>query len=197
MKRISITVSLNRSTLQLDDAGLMRLENYLAEAARALAQNPDRLEILADLEQAIADRCLQRVSHPQSIVTLADLEAALAEIGEVKDPASDPGVSEGEYIPRDTQHSGRRLEQLNEGALLSGICAGVARYFDVDVIWVRIIMVVMTVLSGFTALLIYALLMLLLPIAPSRAGAPPLGKVPTKLREAAAYIRSFFEPAKT
>lgn len=197
MKRISITVSLNRSTLQLDDASFVRLENYLAEATRALARNPDRLEILADLEQAIADRCLQRVSHPQSIVTLADLEAVLAEIGEVKDPASDAGISEGEYIPRDSRPTNRRLEQLDEGAMLSGICAGVARYFDIDVVWIRVIMVVMTVLSGFTALLIYALLMLLLPIAPSRAGAPPLGKVPSKLREAAAYIRSFFEPAKT
>ena len=58
-------------------------------------------------------------------------------------------------------------------------------------------MVIMTVLSGFTAVLIYALLMFLLPIAPIRTASQPLGKVPAKIREATAYIRSFFEPAKT
>ncbi len=197
MKRISITVCLNRSTVQLDEASFVRLETYLVEAARTLALNPDRHEILADLEQAIADRCLQRLPAGQTVVSLIVLETVLAEVGEVRDTVSDSNEPRVEYIPRDTQSPTKRLEQLNEGAILSGICAGIARYFEIDVIWVRIVMVILTVLSGFTAVLIYALLMLLIPIAPIRVGSPSLGKVPAKLREATAYVRSFFEPAKT
>ncbi|MCE2714077.1 MAG: PspC domain-containing protein [Acidibacter sp.] len=197
MKRISITVSLNRSTVQMDEASFVRLENYLAEASRTLAMNPDRHEILADLEQAIADRCLQRLPAGQALISLIELEAVLTEVGEVRDAASESNEPKAEYIPRDTQSPRKRVEQLNEGAILSGICAGIARYVEIDVIWVRIVMVIMTVLSGFTAVLIYALLMFLLPIAPIRAGSPPLGKVPAKFREATAYVRSFFEPAKT
>ncbi len=197
MKRISITVCLNRSTVQLDEASFVRLETYLVEAARTLALNPDRHEILADLEQAIADRCLQRLPAGQTVVSLMVLETVLAEVGEVRDTVSDSNEPRVEYIPRDTQSPTKRLEQLNEGAILSGICAGIARYFEIDVIWVRIVMVILTVLSGFTAVLIYALLMLLIPIAPIRVGSPSLGKVPAKLREATAYVRSFFEPAKT
>lgn len=197
MKRISITVCLNRSTVQLDEASFVRLETYLVEAARTLALNPDRHEILADLEQAIADRCLQRLPAGQTVVSLIVLETVLAEVGEVRDTVSDSNEPRVEYIPRDTQSPTKRLEQLNEGAILSGICAGIARYFEIDVIWVRIVMVILTVLSGFTAVLIYALLILLIPIAPIRVGSPSLGKVPAKLREATAYVRSFFEPAKT
>jgi phage shock protein PspC (stress-responsive transcriptional regulator) len=197
MKRISITVSLNRSTVQMDEASFVRLESYLGEASRTLALNPDRQEILADLEQAIADRCLQRLPAGQTVISLMELETVLTEVGEVRDTASEPDGPNAEYIPRDTQSPRKRLEQLNEGAILSGICAGIARYLEIDVIWVRIVMVIMTVLSGFTAVLIYALLMFLLPIAPIRTASQPLGKVPAKLREATAYIRSFFEPAKT
>jgi phage shock protein PspC (stress-responsive transcriptional regulator) len=197
MKRISITVSLNRSTVQMDEASFIRLESYLGEASRTLALNPDRQEILADLEQAIADRCLQRLPAGQTVISLMELETVLTEVGEVRDTASEPDGPKAEYIPRDTQSPRKRLEQLNEGAILSGICAGIARYLEIDVIWVRIVMVIMTVLSGFTAVLIYALLMFLLPIAPIRTASQPLGKVPAKLREATAYIRSFFEPAKT
>jgi len=197
MKRISITVSLNRSTVQMDEASFVRLESYLGEASRTLALNPDRQEILADLEQAIADRCLQRLPAGQTVISLMELETVLTEVGEVRDTASEPDGPKAEYIPRDTQSPRKRLEQLNEGAILSGICAGIARYLEIDVIWVRFVMVIMTVLSGFTAVLIYALLMFLLPIAPIRTASQPLGKVPAKLREATAYIRSFFEPAKT
>jgi phage shock protein PspC (stress-responsive transcriptional regulator) len=197
MKRISITVSLNRSTVQMDEASFVRLESYLGEASRTLALNPDRQEILADLEQAIADRCLQRLPAGQTVISLMELETVLTEVGEVRDTASETDEPKADYIPRDTQSPRKRLEQLNEGAILSGICAGIARYLEIDVIWVRIVIVIMTVLSGFTAVLIYALLMFLLPIAPIRTASQPLGKVPAKLREATAYIRSFFEPAKT
>jgi phage shock protein PspC (stress-responsive transcriptional regulator) len=181
----------------MDEASFVRLESYLGEASRTLALNPDRQEILADLEQAIADRCLQRLPAGQTVISLMELETVLTEVGEVRDTASEPDGPKAEYIPRDTQSPRKRLEQLNEGAILSGICAGIARYLEIDVIWVRIVMVIMTVLSGFTAVLIYALLMFLLPIAPIRTASQPLGKVPAKLREATAYIRSFFEPAKT
>jgi phage shock protein PspC (stress-responsive transcriptional regulator) len=197
MKRISITVSLNRSTVQMNEASFVRLENYLGEASRTLALNPDRHEILADLEQAIADRCLQRLPAGQTVISLMELDVVLADVGEVRDIASEPNEPKAEYIPRDSQPPPKRLEQVNEGAILAGICAGIARYTDIDVVWVRIVLVIMTVLSGFTAVLIYALLMLLLPIEPTRADSAALGKVPAKFRAVTAYVRSFFEPAKT
>jgi hypothetical protein len=61
MQRISVTARLNRSTLQFDEAAYARLESYLADASRTLAGNPDQSEILADLEQAIADQCSRRM----------------------------------------------------------------------------------------------------------------------------------------
>src|SRR4029450_6104136 len=40
-----------------EEAGYAALLAYLDRAGAALAGNPDRAEILADLEQAIAERC--------------------------------------------------------------------------------------------------------------------------------------------
>jgi phage shock protein PspC (stress-responsive transcriptional regulator) len=187
MRRIATTVSLGRSTLQVDEHAFARLESYLATAASSLGGNPDRDEILNDLEQAIADRCLQRLVSSQSIVTRVELDAALNEVGQVDDSAASAGAAFTE--------STRRLEQIGEGAVISGVCLGIARYFNIEPLWVRIITVVLTLVSGFTAVLIYALLMLLLPFAPSLPGSPQLGKIPAKSRQAVNYIRSFFEPA--
>ena len=94
MKRIATTVVLNRSSIQIDDAANARLEAYLADAARTLEGNPDREEILGDLEQAVADQCARRLPPGESIVTLAVLEPGLAEIGPLQVPGAPPVSSE-------------------------------------------------------------------------------------------------------
>ncbi len=92
MKRISVTVLLNRSTLQFEEAAYARLEEYLAESASLLEGDPDPSEILNDLEQAVADQCVRRMGSDQRVVTLAELEPALDEIGAVQVPVHDDSV---------------------------------------------------------------------------------------------------------
>ena len=48
MQRV-ISINLNGNAYQLDESGYDALREYLAGADRALAANPDRTEILADL----------------------------------------------------------------------------------------------------------------------------------------------------
>src|SRR6187551_988673 len=84
MQRISINARLNRTTLQFEEAAFARLESYFAEASATLEGNPDKAEILADLEQAVADQCTRRMQPGQTAVTLAELQPALEEIGSVQ-----------------------------------------------------------------------------------------------------------------
>ena len=52
-----ITINLNGNAYQVDEAGYAALVAYLEGAERQLEDNPDRAEIIADLEQAIAEKC--------------------------------------------------------------------------------------------------------------------------------------------
>jgi phage shock protein PspC (stress-responsive transcriptional regulator) len=193
MQRISVTARLNGSTLQFDEAAFARLESYLAEASRALTGNPDQAEIIADLEQAIADQCSSRMQPDQSVVTLAVLQPALDEIGSVQVPGNAGPDSAGA-----TDHTGyapRPLQQVSEGAIISGVCQGFARYFGLDVTLLRIIAVVLLIASGGTMIVVYLVLMLLLPYAPVRRGGAPIGKIPAKSRQFVEYVRSKFSVA--
>ena len=50
--------------------------------------------------------------------------------------------------------------------MLSGVCAGIAEYFDMDVTLVRILYVLLSIFSaGFPGLLLYIILMLIMPKA--------------------------------
>jgi len=189
MQRISTTVRLNRSVLQFDDAASVRLETYLAESASLLEGDPDPQEILGDLEQAVADQCTRRLSPGQSVVTLAELEPALVEIGSVQMPgASSSALSS-------TPNAPRPLQQISEAALISGVCAGLGRYFGFNVTALRVFAVLLLLLSGGGVILVYFTLMLLMPFAPLPSGGKPLRWLPAKCRAFMEYLRSKFHLA--
>ena len=77
-----ISINLNGNAYQLDESGYDALHEYLAAAERALASNPDRMEIMADLEQAIADKCQKFLGPHKSIVTTAEVQQIVKEMGQ-------------------------------------------------------------------------------------------------------------------
>jgi phage shock protein PspC (stress-responsive transcriptional regulator) len=191
MKKL-ITVSLNGNPYSLEEDAHEKLKRYLEDAARVLANNPDRPEILADLEQAVADQCNERRAPHQTVITAEVLEAALREMGPVEDSnATNSGANNsagsGEKSAPPSA-SGPVLQQISERAYVSGVCAGVARYFDVEVTLVRVAALLLLFFSGGTMALIYAVMMLLIPFAPTNG--EPLRALPAKLREWVLALRA-------
>ena len=82
MRKVT-TINLNHNAYQIDEDGYESLRAYLDNAARALATNPDRDEILADLEQAIADKCRLVLGPHKTVVSAAEIERILKEMGPV------------------------------------------------------------------------------------------------------------------
>jgi phage shock protein PspC (stress-responsive transcriptional regulator) len=186
MQRV-ITVSLNQNPYSLEEDAHAGLEQYLAESAATLASNPDRAEILADLEQAIAHQCTRRLQPGRSVITLTELQPALAEIGRVADPAASESVNHGAAAETVTRPG---LEQVSEGAWISGVCNGLARSAGIDVTLTRVIAILLLFVTGGTMIVLYLVLMLLMPYAPLQIDGPALRKLPAKCRELVTSLRA-------
>src|SRR5688500_9555219 len=78
-----ISINLNGNAYQLDETGYDALREYLASAERELADNPDRAEIMADLEQAIADKCQKYLGSHKTVVTAGEVAQIIGEMGPV------------------------------------------------------------------------------------------------------------------
>ena len=65
-----------------------------------------------------------------------------------------------------------RLTRDTENQKIAGVCAGLARYFDIDPVLVRILFVVFIFVGG-SAPLAYVLLWLIVDAAPTAPAAPP------------------------
>jgi phage shock protein PspC (stress-responsive transcriptional regulator) len=182
-----ISVSLNGRAYQLEDDAHAALAEYLDSAARSLAGNPDQAEILADLEQAIADK-LERCLNPhKTVVTRSEIGQVIQEMGPVDAGAGSGAMHEGNPADAAGQGSGpagaaadasqtdaaaqtgaaasKRLYQISDGALISGVCKGVAVYLDIDVTLVRLLFVIAAVLTGGLAVLLYVAMMFIVPYA--------------------------------
>lgn len=191
MQRV-ISVSLNRNVYHLEEDAHARLAEYLDRTQRRLAAYPDRAEVLADVEQAIADQCARRLRAGQTVITLAELGAALDEIGEVEIPGAPGPLPGGDAAGSDraAPAAGSALQQISEGAWISGVCKGLAKSSGLDVTLLRVIAVLLLVFSGGAMILLYAVLMLLIPYAPLSSNAVPLPWLPAKSREIVTAIRS-------
>ena len=83
-----ITVNLNGNAYQVEEQGYDALTAYLARAEATLENNPDKTEILADLEQAIAEKCQTFLGPNKSVVSSDEMNRVLTDMGPVENGAT-------------------------------------------------------------------------------------------------------------
>jgi phage shock protein PspC (stress-responsive transcriptional regulator) len=184
------TISLNGNAWQIEAEGCEALGAYLKSAEARLTADPDRDEILADLEQAIADKLSRHVSAHKNVVTADEVALALQEMGPVETgaaaadaarPAGDAGTTSATDTATAAPGAGagasasgwradrgadtRHLFQIREGAMISGVCNGLAAYFGIDVALVRVIFVVFGLVTGGIGAVVYLVMMIVVPVA--------------------------------
>ena len=161
MERV-VTINLNGNPYQLEEPAYDALRAYIGRADAALADNPDKSEIVRDLEQAIADKCAAYLSPAKSVVSASEMTRILEEMGPVEGAGEDNApraeTSAGEE-PR------KRLYRIKDGAVISGVCAGLGAYFDLDANIIRLLFIVSALIAGGATLLVYIAMMFLVPSA--------------------------------
>jgi phage shock protein PspC (stress-responsive transcriptional regulator) len=176
MQRVT-TINLNGRAYQLDEDAYDALRAYLDDAERKLAGNPDRTEILADFEQAIAEKCDQRVGPHKTVVTAADMRRVIEEMGpvEIESAAAGPsapgatGEAGQDAAPPAAAAVGprprKRLYRIPDGRMFGGVCTGLAAYTGVDVVVIRLLFILVAAVSFGAGILAYWILVFIVPEA--------------------------------
>lgn len=168
-----VSISLNGIAYQLEELGYQQLRDYLERAEARLRESPDRAEIMADLEQAIGEKCSRVLSPHKTVVSGAEINGILQEMGPVEtaeeekaaDAAFDTLGAAGTTSSIPSPEPRKRLFKIREGAMFGGVCNGIAAYMGVDVTWVRIAAVLITLFTSGVVVLVYLGLMFIVPYA--------------------------------
>jgi phage shock protein C len=157
-----ITLNGHPEPYRLDEAAYGRLSGYLDRAARRLQADPDREEIVGDLERSVGDRLSAHAGGGDRIISAAEMDSILEAIGAV-----DTGSGADRWGEPEPPPVKRKLTRIKEGQEIAGVCTGVAAYTEIRVDWVRAVVVLATVFTGGLFMLVYIALAVLLPVVPT------------------------------
>jgi phage shock protein PspC (stress-responsive transcriptional regulator) len=161
-----IYVNLSGAVFQIEEDAYAMLQSYLEKLKSHFKKEESPDEIISDIESRIAEMfaknpgrqaCINKI-HVQQVIQVMGNPADLDE-----DEESQPIVEE---IYNERAY--RKLFRNPEGRMLGGVCSGLASYFDLDPILVRIIFLIL--FFGFGGgFLIYIILWIAVPEAKTTA----------------------------
>ncbi len=178
----NISINISGIIFHIEEDGYERLSNYLGSIQNYFSHYEDSKEILEDIESRIAEIFLSKLSEEKQVITADDVGALITTMGTIadfeatidvddedlaKEPAGEKS-SAGEEREKTSSHSGKRLTRDRKRRVLGGVAAGLAHYFNIDAIWVRLIFIALFVnffVGGLTGavLLAYIILWIVLP----------------------------------
>lgn len=158
---IHVSLSGHSTPFQLDEDGYQSLRSYFEQARSRLEGDPDRDEILRDLEQSIGEKLAVLPRPADRVIAGGEVDSVLGQVGT---------VDAGGRQARDAPPPGlRRLCRIEQGKWITGVCAGLAVYSGIGVEWVRAIFILATVFTSGLVALVYLALMFALPVVRTRA----------------------------
>ncbi len=169
----NISINISGIIFHIEEDAYEQLRNYLQNISRYFASFEDSEEIVADIESRIAEIFLAKLSDEKQVITQDDVQSLIATMGDVKDfQAVEDEIggtstsSSGSYS--NTTESGtyttedRKLYRDESRKIIGGVCSGLAYYFSINPVWVRLLAVILLVFYG-VGLIPYILLWILVP----------------------------------
>lgn len=162
MKEIT-RIHIAKTPYDIELAAKKELETYL----HSLETYSSDQEIIEDIEIRITEILDERGVKKDGVVTTADVTALKKQLGEPHDFMDEnDAVSEAEIA------TGRKLYRDVDHRVLGGVLSGIAAFFKVNPVWVRLLFIIVALMSFGMALLIYAVLWIAVP--PARTAAEKL-----------------------
>ncbi len=153
------TLSINISGIlfHIEEDGYDTLKNYLESINTHFSGYPDSKEIVSDIENRIAEIFLSYLKNNNQVITAENVTRLIEKMGtiadfssleekeeaeEVVDPASDDFYK---YVtPPNAEPGGyKKLMRMEHKKILGGVCAGIAHYFAIDALWIRLIAILL------------------------------------------------------
>ncbi|WP_303311981.1 DUF2807 domain-containing protein [Hymenobacter sp. BT730] len=148
----NISINLQGLIFHIEEDGYEVLGRYLAEVRAHFSGYPGHDEIVSDIEGRIAELFAARLSSTKQVITLGDVEEMTAKMGRVSEFQTAEELDEDELhdavvngrMPEAgaaasaTATETRRLYRDMANRKIAGVAAGIARYFNIEALWVRL-----------------------------------------------------------
>lgn len=164
----TLNINLGGLIFHIDEDAFHKLERYLSILKKQFAGAQGSNEIINDIEVRIAELFKERTSEAKEVISGTDVDEVIGIMGKPEDyldPEDDLNSAYGSKSYR--RRSSKRFFRDPDDKILGGVASGLAAYLNVEAIWIRIALVLLT-LSGFS-IIFYIILWAVIPKARTTA----------------------------
>ncbi|HEY9116751.1 MAG TPA: PspC domain-containing protein, partial [Roseivirga sp.] len=173
----NISINISGIIFHIEEDGYKKLKDYLDSINKYFSSYDDSEEIIADIESRIAEIFLEKLEEGgKQVISNEEINQLISTMGEISDfeameeeddfassqkqsqkkeePFTKKNESRNAYEPR------KLYRDLNN-QVVGGVASGVAKYFNIDPLWIRIAFV-LSFFAGF-GILIYIIMWMVIP----------------------------------
>ena len=157
-----ITINLGGIAISIEEDAYDLLRSYLLSVKDYFKGTENGTEIVDDIESRIAEMLYEKLQNESPSINVADVNEVIGIMGQPSD-FDDSAEEETYSAPRN-----KRLFRDPDEGILGGVCAGLAKYLNVEVTVLRILALIMMFAFG-GGLFIYIVLWVVIPKARTTA----------------------------
>lgn len=193
MQRI-IQITIGGRVIPIEERAYAHLNEYITSLEQQFSGEAGRDEIILDIEARMAELFAIRLDGGAQAIDGNDVQKVIATLGHASElnDAEQPtpgGAGRQHYQQQQSYNTysqayyeptvKRRLYRNPNDKMLGGVCSGIANYFDIDPVIVRLVFAIMFLTAGI-GLLAYILTWIIVPVARTpqemyyMSGVPPM-----------------------
>lgn len=162
----TIIINISGSIFHIEEDAYEKLKVYMTEVKSHFQKTEDSFEIISDIENRIAELFTEIIqAEEKQVIVMNDVERIIRTMGQAKD--FENVLSEEEEFVTEKYQIKKRLYRNPDDKIVGGVCSGIAAYFDIDPLWVRLGLAVSILFFG-TGLFLYLIFWVIMPEAISR-----------------------------
>ncbi len=168
----TVTINISGIIFHIEEDAFDKLSKYLSTIKGYFSKTDGGNEIMSDIEARIAEMLQGKTSAIKQVVLMADVDSVIETMGKPEEFVDGATESSNEEQENDysttTEGVKKRLFRDPDHKAVGGVCSGIANYFDVDLVWIRLAMFLLVFFGGLS-LWVYIILWIVIPEAKTTA----------------------------
>ncbi len=134
----TFTISLGHSIFNVEEDAYEILKRYLDSIKNYFQKMENDSEIISDFELRIAENFSSKLSSGKQYINLSDVKEVIQIMGSLDDFQEIYDDDQTEDV-KDEKKENNKLYRDSSNRIIAGVCSGIAEYFKIDPIIVRIL----------------------------------------------------------
>lgn len=175
----NITINLFGSLYAIDEDAYELLNQYQNNMRRYFARKEGGEEIADDIERRVAELFAELKNTGVEAITIEHVQDIITRIGNPEEmdgtenygtensrkEETQNGETQGGETQKAEETARKKMFRNPDDKMLGGVCSGLACYFGIDALWMRLLMILLAWFSVGTMVVIYLVLWLIIPEA--------------------------------